>query len=75
MNTELQKVKKIVESYTGREAVFLREKPHAEMVSCKMACCWSSPLVCDGFEIAICQPSPQSKTSKLWAFFTYAKEV
>lgn len=71
MNAELKAVTKIVHENTGREPVFLREKPHAEHRASKMSCCWSSPIIQDGYEIAVCQPSPQHKGDKLWAFFTY----
>lgn len=71
--TNIETVTRIVEEETGRRAAYLADKPHAEQKASRMACCWSSPIVKDGFEIAVCQPSIQSKGDTYMAFFTFER--
>lgn len=72
--SDVKKVAKIVESRTGgRVAVHNSTKDHEEQKQSRQSCCWSLPIVVDGFEIACCQPSIQSKGDTLMAFFTYKK--
>lgn len=69
----IERVTQIVAEHTGREAIFLEGKSHEDQKASRNSCCWSTPLVIDGFEISVCQPSVQSKGNKFFAFFTFKK--
>jgi hypothetical protein len=73
MKTDVEKVAKIVTERTGYAAVHNDMKPHEEQVKSKQSCCWHTPIVVDGFEIACCVPSARSKGDARTAFFTFKK--
>lgn len=70
---EVNNIAKIVTEHTGRKAVHLFDKPHAELRDSKTADCWGGPIIVDEYEIAVSQPSPSRKGNTLWAFFTFQK--
>jgi hypothetical protein len=70
---EVAQVTKIVAERTNRVAVHNWEKSHEEQKKSRQSCCWQSPIIVDGFEIACCQPSIRSKGETHMAFFTYQK--
>jgi hypothetical protein len=71
--SDVAKVTKIVTEHTGRLAIHNSTKDHEEQKKSRQSCCWSNPIIMDGFEIACCQPSIQSKGDTLMAFFTFKK--
>lgn len=70
---DVKRVAKIVTERTGHAAVHNDQKPHEEQVASRQSCCWHTPIVVEGFEIACCVPSARSKGDARTAFFTFKK--
>ena len=70
---DIVKVTIIVAEHTGKIAIHNADKDHEEQKKSRQSCCWSSPLIKDGYEIAVCQPSIRSKGDTACAFFTFKR--